>query len=153
MNLRSDGVDVLLIEDDRFKEDLVTRQVTETRPQARIVVARSVQQGVRFLREQLYDVVLLDMALPSHENRAGGTQPISQLSGGIEILLELSYDGRSDPVVILTQYPDIEFNGKFHLLDKARKALNAELGANVIDVILFNAQENSWRDSLKKALP
>ena len=143
---------ILLVEDDQFKQELVEVVLKRVCPGRELRVARSVQQAVNLLRSGTYDVVILDIALPSHDSRTGGAQPISQPSGGIEVLLELSYEGRTEKVVIVTQYPEIEFDGRFYPLAKAQRALSAVLDVNIADVILFSPNDTSWRDQLVRAL-
>lgn len=145
-------VRVLLVEDDQFKQEPIEKAIREVHVDVIVYVARSVQQAVKLLRVRSYDRIVLDIALPSHESRAGGAQPISQPSGGIEVLLELAYDMRSDPVIIVTQYPEIEYNGRFHSLAKARQALTAAIPVNLINVVQFNAQDGAWRDQFGEAL-
>ena len=118
LSYSGDPMRVLLVEDDNFKQELVEQLVLQVRPIVEIVVARSVQQAVQLLGSGTFDLIILDMSLPSHESKAGGSQPISQPSGGIEVLLELSYECRTDRVVILTQYPEIEYDGRLHSLSR-----------------------------------
>lgn len=145
------GARILLIEDDHFKQELVEGAIRAARAEAVVSVGRSVQQAVRLIRSEPYDMIVLDIALPSHESRPGGAQPISQPSGGIEVLLELSYEGRLDPVIIVTQYPEIEFDGRLHPLQKAKQALAASISANIVDVIYFSARDTGWRARFQKA--
>lgn len=143
---------ILLVEDDLFKQEKIEATIREVHDGVSLSVARSVQQAVRRLREAAYDRIVLDMALPSHESRRGSAQPASQPSGGIEVLLELAYDERTDPVVIVTQYDEIEYDGKFHSLARARRALVDLIGANVVDVVYFDPQSEAWSVQLRKAL-
>ena len=140
------------MEDDPYKTELLQEALRANFVAPEIVVARSVQQAVDRLAAAAYDLIVLDMSLPSHEIRAGGAQPLSQPSGGIELLLELSYDGRGDRVVIVTQYPDIVFKGELHPLAKFRKALGKEVKVNLAGAIYFNATDDSWRKQLKETL-
>lgn len=143
---------ILLIEDDQFKQELVETAIRIARPAGKIMVGRSVQQAVQLLRSRSYDLIVLDIALPSHESRAGGAQPISQPSGGLEVLFELSFDLRTDPVIIVTQYPEIEFDGNLYPLTKVKNAFEKSMCVNIVDVIYFSAQAEEWRERLKKAL-
>lgn len=143
---------ILLVEDDPFKQRPIEAAILDVHPAASVHLARSVQQAVKLLRSNSYDRVILDIALPSHESRAGGAQPISQPSGGIEVLLELAYDERPDPVIIVTQYPEIEFNNRFYTIQKARSALTTAIPATIIAVVHFTPQDDSWRSKFKEAL-
>lgn len=150
--MKTPGIRILLIEDDHFKQELVESAICETRVDAVVSIGRTVQQAVHLIRAGPYDLIVLDIALPSHESRPGGAQPISQPSGGIEVLLELSYENRSDPVVIVTQYPEIEFDGRLHPLSKVMQALAGSISANIVDVIYFSAQDARWRERFKRAI-
>jgi CheY-like chemotaxis protein len=139
---------VLLVEDDQFKQELIEDELRKARPLARIDVARSVQQAVQMIRSQAFDLVILDIALPSHASRPGGSQPISQPSGGVEVLLELGYERRRDKVVIVTQYPEVEYDGRFYPLSKVGRVLGPLIEANIVDAVYFAPQDAQWRERL-----
>jgi hypothetical protein len=73
-------------------------------------------------------------------------------AGGIEVLLEISYQSRQDPVTILTQYPEIEYDGKLVDLTRARRFLQKNIQATIIDVIHFEMDNELWKDQLRKAV-
>jgi CheY-like chemotaxis protein len=146
-------MNILVIEDEPAKRELIEQAIKELRPDASISSGRSVQQAVKRLREAEFDLIVLDMALPSHESKAGGAQPMSQPTGGVEVLLELSYEARADKVIIVTQYPDIEFDKQLYPLSKARQGLSKRLSVNIVDVIYFKARDTIWREQFRKALP
>ena len=62
---------ILLVEDDPFKEDLLASELRSIVSGASIKVARSVQQAVGMLSGYDYDWIILDMSLPSHEIQPG----------------------------------------------------------------------------------
>src|SRR4051794_5336923 len=113
-------MNILLIEDEPAKRELIEQALNAIRPDMIISSGRTVQQAVKLLREDEFDLIVLDMSLPSRESRPGGAQPVSQPTGGVEVLLELHYGERLDRVVIVTQYPDIEFDKQLYPLAKAR---------------------------------
>lgn len=143
---------ILLVEDDGFKEEPLSAAIRAARPDCSLDVGRTVQQAVELVRGQGYDLIVLDMSLPSHEIRPGGAQPISQPSGGLEVLLELSYDQRSDKVVIVTQYPEIEFEGRMHSLTAFPKAMRRLLHVNLAAVIGFSLRSDQWRSRFMEAV-
>ncbi len=143
---------VLLVEDDLFKEELLQEELRSLLAGPEITVAKSVQQAVGELGQGEYGLIVLDMSLPSHQIRAGGAQPLSQPSGGVELLLELAYEARADRVIIVTQYPDIEVNGELFSLAKFPKAVAKEVSVNLLAAIYFNATDGAWRRQLRAAL-
>ncbi|MES1939009.1 response regulator receiver domain-containing protein [Salinisphaera sp. T5B8] len=143
---------ILLVEDDEYKQELIEEFLHEILDITTIYVAKSVRDAVTLVRKREFFLIILDMSLPSYEMTPGGAQPISQPTGGIEVLLELSYDERKDTVIILTQFPDIEFDNKVLPLEKAGKALTNTLDVVVKSVIYFNAQNLTWRKHLEQAI-
>lgn len=143
---------ILLIEDELAKRELIEQALHALRPDIIISCGRTVQQAIHLLREDKYDLIVLDMSLPSRESRPGGAQPVSQPTGGVEVLLELHYEERTDRVVIVTQYPDIEFDKKLYPLAKAKQLLAKSLTVQIFDVIHFKPREQDWRDQLGKAI-
>lgn len=143
---------ILIVEDDKFKFGLIESEILAVCPEAKFQWAKSVQQGVQLLSQSALDFIVLDIALPSHPVRRGGGQPISQPSGGLEILLELSHTGRFDKVLILTQYPEIEFDGKLLSLVEAKSVFERMLNVNIRDAVHFDADNQSWKERLRRAL-
>lgn len=141
---------VLLVEDDQHKEDPLRKAILQAEPSTCIDVARSVQAAISQIRASTFDIIVLDIALPSHQSQVGGAQPMQQPSGGVEVLLELSYLGRDDKVVVVTQYPDIEYKDEFHSLSKFPRRISRDLTINLSKVIKFQLNGDGWRKSFQR---
>lgn len=139
---------VLLIEDDSFKEKSLTDFIGDLIDDVRITTAPSLVDAIEAVDVGPYDLILIDMAIPSHPIILGGGAPISLLTGGIEVLLELNSLDRSDPCVIITQYPDIEISGSFVHIDNATHEINSRLGCKVLDCILYSEDSGTWKAKL-----
>jgi CheY-like chemotaxis protein len=144
-------VAILLVEDDAFKQARIEALLAAIEL-APIVLARSVSEAVHRLKEFQYDHVILDIALPSHSTIKGGGASLPMPSGGLEILLELSYEKRADPVTIVTQYPEIEFDGELLELHLAKAFFNQRLGINIREVVYFDASQPTWQNILRNAI-
>ncbi|MBE9013580.1 hypothetical protein IQ250_25635 [Pseudanabaenaceae cyanobacterium LEGE 13415] len=147
-----DRKNILLVEDDQFKQEMIEKVLVNALPEADICKVSSVRQAVAELRTTSFDYVILDMSLPSRPVRPGGAQPISMPAGGIEVLLELAYDSRSDRVVIITQYPEIELNGTAFELPVAKTEIEKIITVNLLDVLYFEVSSEMWKENLKRLL-
>lgn len=143
---------VLMVEDDPFKEERLREALLNVHSTCAITVARTVQHAIGLLGGSAYDLIVLDMALPSHESRPGGAPAVSQPSGGVEILIELSSEGRGERVVIVTQYPDIEFDDKFYPLARFPSAFAKKAKVNLRSVIRFSMRGTDWRAHFEEAI-
>lgn len=143
---------VLLVEDDEYKEVRVVEVLKKIVPELQLQVVKSVRMAVTALQSSCFDHIILDIALPSHNTVRGGGAALPMPSGGIEVLLELAYQKRPDLVTILTQYPEIEFDGQLIDLKNARLIIRKKINANVVDVIRFEMDDESWKELLKNTV-
>ncbi|KRA98151.1 hypothetical protein ASD83_13965 [Devosia sp. Root685] len=134
---------ILVVEDDDFKLDRIREAIRSALPNARVEVADSVQRAIGKL-EGIYSLIVLDMALPSHTVKAGASPATSLPSGGIEVLLELAYLGRTDMVVVVTQYPEIEIDDTLYPTPTAIKAFHAAQMMNVTEVLKYEPEGSDW---------
>lgn len=142
---------VLVIEDDQFKLDAVVR-VLEAEGNFEIHHAQSVQGALARIGQSEFDLLILDMALPSHSVVAGESPPTSMLSGGLEVIMELSYLKRTDALVVLTQYPELEIEGELLPIRSAEEKLRTMFGTYIRGVILYEHQDAGWVDKLRALL-
>jgi len=143
---------VLLVEDDAFKQTRIEKILHDTFRELKLEVAKSVCEAVNYMQGNSFDHIILDIALPSHGNLPGGGAGLPMPAGGVEVLLELSYQDRPDLVTILTQYPEIEFDGRLVELKHAKQVLRKAIGTEVVDVIHFEMDSQLWKELLVKAV-
>lgn len=143
---------VLFIEDDQFKRDAVMATLEAANNDLDVTQALSVQSALTEIEGGTFDLILLDMALPSHSVRAGESPAASMLSGGMEIIMELAYLHRAEPLIILTQYPELEVEGELLALPIAQVRLCEMFGASIKGVILYEHQATRWISELSDEL-
>lgn len=142
---------ILIVEDDPHKLDQLIDELDLLNDIESIDLAASLQQAIATLEANTFDIVLLDMAIPSHDGDAGSTDIYSQPVGGLDVLLYLSAGSRSDTVIIVTQYPSVEYNREHVPLDRLLGKFASDDIRNVREVILFG-DDQPWRGKLQKAL-
>jgi CheY-like chemotaxis protein len=101
-------MNVLIVEDDDFKFKNVSLEIRSLVANINMERAASVREAVYFVQNHSFDLIILDMSLPSHRILPGKGPAASLLTGGMEIVYELAYMERHDPIVILTQYPELD---------------------------------------------
>lgn len=143
---------ILIIEDDSFKADSLVQFLVGYYSDPEIKIAGSLAEAINIVNSDIFNLILVDMALPSHPSVIGGGSPTSLLTGGIDVLLELNYLERNDPCIVVTQYPDIDISGKFYDLTQAKIEFKTQLGCNVMACIEYKEEESSWQEHLKSIL-
>ncbi|EMD6814476.1 response regulator [Citrobacter koseri] len=143
---------ILLIEDDGFKSESIVNFIELFYPNAALHLCSSLSEGIEYVNKNIYDYVLVDMAIPSHPIEPGGGSPLSLLTGGLEIILELKFLERKDSCIIITQYPDLELCGQLFSLDEAVEELRVQLECNVLACIEYNEGSEQWKKKLRMVL-
>lgn len=143
---------ILIVEDDSFKSESLHAFVNGSIPHAKILCVSDVASAVHEVQKNNFDLILLDIALPSHPVVSGGGSPMSLLSGGLEIIFELHSLNRNDPCIVVTQYPEIEITGKFFPVISAAEAIRECFGCDVIACIQYSEESNDWELELSELL-
>lgn len=144
--------EVLIIEDDNFKAISLKEFIDTHGVFDNVEIVSSLVEAIDAVNGKSFALILVDMAIPSHPVVPGGGSPISLLTGGIEVLLELCSLERKDPCIIITQYPDIEISGSFFSLQQAKLELKKSFDCSVLDCIEYNEGDEKWKKQLQKAI-
>lgn len=148
---------ILIVEDDEYKSSKIIELIDELSSNIDREIVDNVRDGVSFLKQRIPSKIILDMSLPSHKALQGKGTPLPLPTGGIEILFELHKRKLFDlPVLILTQYPEIEIENEPIPTEKAADAIKKEYGFKNIEACYYDnsLDENSWikvaREFLRK---
>ena len=95
---------ILLVEDDDNKRVQISQFVQDVVPNVELVISRSLQSGIRQIRSQKMDLVLLDMTLPTYDVGPAESGGSTHAFGGREFLKELRRFKLSVPVIVVTQF-------------------------------------------------
>ena len=151
---------ILLVEDDDFKSSAIMKLAEELVDNLDFIVKTNVYdaQGYLYRRTQdLPDKIILDMSLPMHSPKVGEGDPLSMLVGGLEVLFLIKSEGLIEiPLVILTQYPDIEIEGEYvPIVEAAQRIEDVYEIPNVSVVNYINDEVSSdakWKVELERFL-
>ncbi|MCW2370063.1 hypothetical protein [Sphingobium sp. B11D3D] len=138
---------ILIVEDDSFKLEAILFLVNRVAEMAEVKTAMSLRSAMTALEEGIFDLVVLDMAIPSHTSDVGAIDTYSQPVGGLDVLLFLATMERAERIAVLTQYPTIEYNRSHVPLREFMSVLHQDSVTNVDAVILFS-DDGTWRDTL-----
>ncbi|MGI3744890.1 MAG: hypothetical protein ACRYF8_05285 [Janthinobacterium lividum] len=143
------SISVLLVEDNYHKRQKITDFIIAINPAAVITEAHSFSSGSKALLNDVYDVVMLDISLPTYDkvgNESGGRK---RLFGGREIARKLIRRRGSANIVFITQYDAFSDGGISLSFDELGKILSAECGTSFHGLILYDSSKSAWKDALE----
>lgn len=147
------GIHALLVEDESPKLAHIRRFMRESFSNISVSDARSVSTALEVIEDDSFDLLLLDMSLPTFDVGQGEHGGRPQGFGGIEILRHIAMAGIVLPTIVLTGYeafPDEA--GALIDLDTLRQRMTEEFPETVIAVVHFNSSLDDWRASLRPVI-
>lgn len=138
---------VLLIEDEQHKvSDLIAHLYKHGATPDNLQIVGGVREAVLAVVEGEFDLIVLDMALPTFAGRGadGSGGGVAQAIGGVEVLRMLKVSKKSPRIIIVTQYPEIIIDGVKIRLNQAGKVLSAKYGQNVLGAVLYSYSTAAW---------
>lgn len=137
---------VLIVEDDEFKANDLKREFTRY---FEVIVVASVRDAVVRVWMDEFDVLVLDMALPTFAADGASASGTAQPQGGVEILRALKRKNANTAVIIVSQYPDLEVDDEFLALEASPDVLSERYGVRVLGAVVYDFQNREWAETFR----
>ncbi len=139
---------ILLIEDDNKKIDDIKDFIQSSFPNINIIVCESYQSGLKELLSQNYDLLLLDMSIPTWDKTPTDYGSTYQKFGGYKILKELKRKQKTIPTILITMFDDFGDSDNSISLEELDNLLKKEFEFFYNGAVYYNSQENRWIEEL-----
>jgi CheY-like chemotaxis protein len=141
---------ILLVEDDEDKrEQLASFIKTEIR--CELTEAQSFQSALRAIKSSHYDLILLDMTIPTFDITPHDGGGRSQPFGGEMLLHEMLRREIESKVIIVTQF-DIFGKGEDEITLKDLDLRLSQQFANYLGAVQYGIAYTGWKDVLAKII-
>lgn len=134
---------VLLVEDEAHKRDELTHSIQNVLGIEPNIVD-SVREAVIAVRSTNFDLIILDMALPTFsedsvdsEDAGVHTKGHDQSQGGVEVLRALNSQKKRAKILIITQFHNFTINGVKVKLKDAQKSVLEKYNQDVVGALLY----------------
>lgn len=135
---------ILLVEDDEFKRKKITDFLLTEPWCNEMQVAVSVSGAIRELDLQRFDVVLLDMAIPNHDDGADGAQGL----GGLAVFRYLQMISRKTDVIVVTQFEALKEGSTVVDIPTLQELLSKEFGTQFLGLVRYLADTDAWKEAI-----
>ncbi|WP_061534420.1 response regulator [Collimonas arenae] len=143
---------ILFVEDDEPKLEQVLA-LLETFTEIEVIVAKSLNGACKCIDREDYDLVLLDMSLPTFDNgMTVGASGRQKTFGGREILMYLWENEKDLPVLVLTQFKDFPGDEGPVNLPQLHAQLKKDFPGLYRDHIYFEHNNDAWKTTLTNLL-
>lgn len=144
-------MNILIIEDNQLKRDKIIGFLNDSFPEFHVTYSASFNAGLSLSLENQYDLIILDMSLPTFdktENNRGGR---FRVFGGREIAQRLNKYGKLNKFLVLTGYKDFIEDTEKMTLEQVSDQMHA-LNNSFLGVILYESSSSKWKHELYEAI-
>lgn len=143
---------ILIVEDDENKRVQLSEYLKLLIPTEIVLLERSLQSGVRRVKDELFDLVILDMTLPRYDVSPDEPSDDTHIFGGREFLSQMDRFDIHTPVVVFTQFEVFGKPPNEMRLEDLDRELSEEYSSTYQGAVYYHASLNSWKDELRKKL-
>jgi DNA-binding NarL/FixJ family response regulator len=145
-------MNVLIIEDDENKRLQLKQFLDGLLPRVTCRLARSLQSGIRALREKRPELVILDMTLPNFD--AGPDEPGGQIYplGGREFLEQMARFDITVPVIVVTQFETFGKGSRQLNIGTLDQQLRRDYSNVYKGTVYYHAAIHGWKEDLAKSI-
>ena len=143
----------LLVEDESPKLAHIRDFIKDSFSNISVSEARSVSSALESIEDGDFDILILDMSLPTFDVGQGEHGGRPQGFGGIEILRHIEMSGLVLQTIVLTGYEAFpDETGELIDLDTLRKRLVEEFPGTVQKVVHFSSSLEGWKMALEDGI-
>lgn len=145
---------LLIVEDERGKENNITNFIKDTFSDAVVEVRHSVTTGIIAIRQLEFDYVLLDMSLPLFDfddmKYSEGNE--FETFGGNSVLDEIDRLEKNCKVIVVTAFDVLGEGDRQIALSQIESQLNTLYPDNFIGTVFYKSSKIEWKKKLEQYL-
>ncbi|MGG4675706.1 hypothetical protein ACLPIF_21025 [Providencia sp. Me1] len=141
---------ILLVEDIEYKREKVLSLLKSISEDIFIDVAKSFISAVNAATCETYDLIILDMSLPTYDKGPNENGGRFRVYGGKDIVRKLMKIKEKPVIVVLTQHTTFGEIGEQKNTDTLSQELSTLIGEQFIGIIKYDSTKPQWKDTIKK---
>ncbi|WP_342750943.1 response regulator [Termitidicoccus mucosus] len=139
---------VLIVEDDRNKLANISGFLRQNIPELILSESYSYQSGLKNIRKEQFDFLILDMSLPNYDINAEESGFKFRHFAGSELLDEMNRYGYIVPTFIVTQFDTFGEGTSQKTLAEIDNELIIKFPNQYFGIIFYSASEEAWKAKL-----
>jgi DNA-binding NarL/FixJ family response regulator len=139
---------IIVIEDDFKKKEDIRNFLSSGLGIEKITIKESYQSGLRELIKNEYDLLLLDMSIPTWDKSIDEPGGNFEKFGGFKILKEITRKKKPIDTILITMFDDFGESDTSITLSQLNDWLKEEFPEFYKGAVYYNTREEKWKDDL-----
>jgi len=141
---------VLIVEDDEFKLESLEECLLHF--QFDITISRSFSSAAKLIKRTTFDLIILDMSLPTFDGSGFSDEGEAQGLGGKRLIRLCDEYGTLCNTILVTQFSNFEEVGRVSSVVDLTEDLRLILNDLFLGVVRYDRASSDWRVELEKLL-
>lgn len=142
---------LLIVEDDDYKLESL-QECVEQFNDIEVLVCRSFTSAAKAIKRKTFDLILLDMSLPTFDGGGASDEGDAQGLGGKRLIRLCNEYGTLCATILVTQFSNYEELGKTTTVSEMESELSSILEKRFIGTVRYNRASTEWKSSLNEYL-
>lgn len=143
-------MNLLIVEDDEYKLNKLVEFFSEEFPEWKLTVTSSYQSGIKEIKNNEFDFIILDMSMHNFDRSASNSN-INRFKhyAGRDILIEMKRKKIKTKTIVVTQF-EVFGEGKDQINStKLNMKLLEDFSEMYLGMVYFNASLSNWKNEIK----
>jgi CheY-like chemotaxis protein len=146
------GSRVLVVENDLNKAKQLIAYIKEIIPGVEVQERNSYQSGLKSALLEEFSIIVLDMTLPTFDEKGTESGGRERRYGGSQVLSQLERKGNKTPVIVVTQFEKFGEGAELITLDELRSQLCERYSSFYKGTVFYQAADARWKVDLKRLI-
>ena len=143
---------IILIEDNEHKRKKIKDFINNLDKDILIEEAYSYTSGLKKCLDNIFDLLIIDMTMPTYDKSSSESGGRFRTYGGKEIIRQLKRKNKEIPFVVVSQYSKFSENNETLSLEEIAEQLNNISQEFYIDTLLYDTSSSNWKILLENIL-
>ena len=144
---------ILFIEDNKTKSEAIKNFINENfQEKFEITIKESFTSGLIELFLNTYDILLVDMSLPTRDDFSTSLTNNHEQLGGHRIMSEMNRKNLNIPTILITMFAEFGINESFMDIKELNYILEKDFDKFYKGYVYYSSKEENWKDNLKRYL-
>jgi CheY-like chemotaxis protein len=139
---------ILLVEDDEFKRQKIQDFLSSEKWCESLTIAVSVSGAINELDEKIFDVILLDMAIPNLDDGADGAQGL----GGLAVFRYVQMISKHTSVIVVTQFETLKEGSTVVDISTLENLLKSEFKNQFRGLARYLTDTDAWKKNISEMI-
>lgn len=143
---------IIMIEDNEHKRKKLKDFILSFDVEIVIEEASSYTTGLDKCLNNSYDLLILDMTMPTYDKSSTESGGRFRTYGGKDIVRKLKRKNKNIPFIIVSQYPKFNENSKTLSLQELGNMLESYVPTYYLATIFYDTSSSNWKKTLEEEI-